>query len=511
MTSTATAAATAPASPPPGEHPGADGGPESSAHERYSSPLAERYASRAMLALWSPRERHGLWRQLWLALAEAQQELGVPIPDEALAQMRAQLDDVDFAAAAAYERRFRHDVMAHVHAFADAAPAARAFIHLGATSCYVTDNGDLILMRRGLALLRAKLVAVLAELARFARQWRDEPALGYTHLQPAQLVTVGKRAALWMQDLVLDLADLDHRIATLPFRGVKGTTGTQASFLALFDGDHERVRALDALVARKMGFARVLPITGQTYSRKLDAQLLSAVSGAAASAAKFASDVRMLQAFGEIEEPFETEQIGSSAMAYKRNPMRCERINALARFVLSLEPNANQTHSVQYFERTLDDSANRRLAIPEAFLATDAILVLYANVARGLEVHPARIRRRVADELPFMATEEIIVRAVRAGGDRQAVHEVIRVHSVAAARALKDGEVAHNDLLARLAGDPALAAFGLSIDELRGAIDPARFVGRAPRQVDEFLAEVVEPLLAEHGASSAAGHEEVRV
>ncbi len=480
-------------------------------HDRYSSPLAERYASRAMLALWSPRERHGLWRRLWLALAEAERELGVPIPDEAIAQMRAHLDDIDFAAVAEYERRFRHDVMAHVHAFADVAPAARPFIHLGATSCYVTDNGDLLLMRRGLEILRQKVLATLGDLARFARQWRDEPALGYTHLQPAQLVTVGKRAALWMQDLVLDLADLDHRIATLPFRGVKGTTGTQASFLSIFDGDHEKVRALDRRVTEKMGFAHAIPVTGQTYSRKVDAQVLSAVSGVATSAAKFASDLRMLQAFGEIEEPFEKEQIGSSAMAYKRNPMRCERINALARFVQSIEPNANQTHSVQYFERTLDDSANRRLAIPESFLATDAILVLYQNVAAGLEVHPARIRRRVDDELPFMATEEIIVRAVRAGGDRQAVHEVIRRHSVEAARALKDGGAARNDLLDRLAGDTEFTALGLSMEDLHAAVEPSRFVGRAPRQVDEFLVEVVEPLLAAAGAEAQGTREEVRV
>ncbi|MDF1501524.1 adenylosuccinate lyase [Roseisolibacter sp. H3M3-2] len=478
---------------------------------RYSSPLAERYASRAMLALWSPQERHGLWRRLWLALAEAERELGVDIPEAAVAQMRDHLDDIDFAAVAGYEKRFRHDVMAHVHAFADVAPEARRYIHLGATSCYVTDNGDLLLMRRGLEILRAKVLATLGALAAFARRWRDEPALGYTHLQPAQLVTVGKRAALWMQDLVLDLADLDHRIATLPFRGVKGTTGTQASFLSLFDGDHAKVRELDRRVTEKMGFAAAMPVTGQTYSRKVDAHVLSAVSGVAASAAKFASDLRMLQAFGEIEEPFEKEQIGSSAMAYKRNPMRCERINALARFVLSLETNANQTHAVQYFERTLDDSANRRLAIPESFLATDAILVLYGNVAAGLEVHPARIRRRVDDELPFMATEEIIVRAVRAGGDRQAVHEVIRRHSVESARALKDGGAARNDLLDRLAGDAEFTALGLSLDELRETLQPGRFVGRAPRQVDEFLEEVVQPLLDAHAAEASAAPEEVRV
>jgi adenylosuccinate lyase len=461
-------------------------------HDRYSSPLAERYASRAMLELWSPQMRHGLWRRLWLALAEAEQRLGVPIPDEALAQMRAHLDDIDFAAVAVYERRFRHDVMAHVHAFGDVAPAAHKFIHLGATSAFVTDNADLILMRRGLVLLRGKVVRVLRALAAFAREWRDEPTLGYTHLQPAQPTTVGKRATLWMQDLVLDLADLDHRIATLPCRGVKGTTGTQASFLEIFEGDHAKVRELDRLVTAAIGFPGSIPVSGQTYSRKLDAQVLGVVGGVSASAAKFSADVRMLQAFGEIEEPFERDQIGSSAMAYKRNPMRSERIASLARFVASLEPNANQTHGVQFFERTLDDSANRRLVIPESFLATDAILGLMENVASGLEVHPARIRRRLMDELPFMATEELIVKAVRSGGNRQEAHERIRRYSIDAARAIKDG-APRNDLLDRIAADDA---FGMTRDELEATMDPHRFVGRAPQQVDEFLAEVVEPLLA---------------
>ena len=460
-----------------------------------------------MLENWSARTRHGLWRRLWLALAEAQKSLGVPIPDEAIRELRAHLDDIDFDAVAAFERRFRHDVMAHVHALGEVAPAARPFIHLGATSAYVTDNADLILMRRGMELLRGKVIGILRALAAFARQWREEPALGYTHLQPAQLTTVGKRATLWMQDLALDLADLDHRIATLPFRGVKGTTGTQASFLELFDGDHERVRKLDQLVTAAMDFPRSLPVTGQTYSRKLDAQVLSVVSGVAASAAKFAGDVRVLQSFGELEEPFESEQIGSSAMAYKRNPMRAERISSLARFVITLDSNANHTHSAQFFERTLDDSANRRLVIPEAFLAADAILILMANVASGFEVHPARIRRRVEDELPFMATEELIVRAVRSGGDRQAAHETIRRHSIAAARALKDGGAAANDLLERLAGD---AEFGLTLAELKSALDPARFTGRAARQVDEFLEETIEPLLAK-GDAHVSEVEEPRV
>jgi adenylosuccinate lyase len=475
-------------------------------HDRYSSPLSERYASRAMLELWSPQTRHGLWRQLWLALAEAEQQLGVPIPDDAIAQMRAHLHDIDFEKVAVYERRFRHDVMAHVHAFGDVAPAAHKFIHLGATSAFVTDNADLIIMRRGLTLLRGRVLRVLRVLAAFAREWRAEPTLGYTHLQPAQPTTVGKRATLWMQDLVLDLADLDHRIATLPCRGVKGTTGTQASFLEIFEGDHAKVRELDRLVTASIGFTHSIPVSGQTYSRKLDAHVLNAVSGVAASAAKFSADIRMLQAFGEIEEPFETNQIGSSAMAYKRNPMRSERIASLARFVGSLEPNANQTHAVQFFERTLDDSANRRLSIPESFLATDAILSLMENIASGLEVHPARIRRRLMDELPFMATEELIVRAVRAGGDRQDAHERIRGYSIAAARALKDG-ASHNDLLDRIAADDA---FPIGREELEAAMDPSRYVGRAPEQVDEFLSEVVEPLLAHVGADEPA-HEEVRV
>ena len=476
------------------------------AHDRYSSPLAERYASRAMLELWSPQKRHGLWRRLWLALAEAEQQLGVPIPDEAITQLRAHVDDIDFEAVAVYERRFRHDVMAHIHAYGDAAPAAHKFIHLGATSAFVTDNADLILMRHGLQLLRGKVLRVIRALAAFAREWRALPTLGYTHLQPAQPTTVGKRATLWIQDLVLDLADLDHRIATLPCRGVKGTTGTQASFLEIFEGDHAKVRELDRLVSAAIGFAHSIPVSGQTYSRKLDAQVLGAVSGVAASAAKFSADVCMLQAFGEIEEPFEAEQIGSSAMAYKRNPMRSERIASLARFVGTLEPNANQTHSVQFFERTLDDSANRRLAIPESFLATDAILGLMENVASGLEVHPARIRRRLDDELPFMATEELIVRAVRAGGNRQEVHERIRQHSIASARALKDG-AARNDLLDRIAAD---TAFAVSRDELESAMDAKRFVGRAPEQVDEFLAEIVEPLLAA-GSADEPVLDEVRV
>jgi adenylosuccinate lyase len=469
-----------------------------STHARYSSPLSERYASKAMLELWSPQRRHRTWRELWLALAEAQRELGVRderghavITDEGISQMRAHLDDIDFAMAAELERRVRHDVMAHVETFAAAAPAARAFIHLGATSAFVTDNADLVLMREGLTLLRAKLIAVLRALAAFARTWSSEPTLAYTHLQPAQLTTVGKRATLWMQDLVLDLADLDHRVATLPLRGVKGTTGTQASFLELFRGDHDAVRALERKVVTRMGFTHVLPVTGQTYTRKLDAHVLGVVAGISASAAKFASDIRLLQSYGEMEEPFESEQIGSSAMAYKRNPMRSERINSLARFVMTLEENANLTHSVQFFERTLDDSANRRLVIPEMFLATDAILLLMENIAAGLEVHPARIGQRIATELPFMATEKLIVRMVAAGGDRQHAHAIIRRHSLEAGRALKDGAL-RNDLLERLIADPE---FTLSPADMGDLVAAEKFTGRSPEQVMDFLREIVDPIV----------------
>jgi adenylosuccinate lyase len=456
----------------------------------YSSPLAERYASGEMLALWSPHRRHATWRRIWLALARAEYELGADIPQAALSEMREHLDDIDFARVAEYERQTRHDVMAHVRAFGDVAPAARPYIHYGATSADITDNADLVLMRDGLRLLRGRLVRTMGALTRFAREWREEPTLGYTHLQPAQPTTVGKRATLWIEDLVLDFHELEYVDRSLPFRGIKGTTGTQASFLRLFDGDHDKVKKLDELVTRDMGFTKALPVTGQTYTRKLDAKVLGVLAGIAASAAKFSGDIRMLQAFGEIEEPFEREQVGSSAMAYKRNPMRSERIASLARFVLSLEPNANQTHSVQYFERTLDDSANRRLVIPEAFLATDAVLILMLNIVRGLQVHPARIRRRLEDEIPFMATEEIIVAAVKAGGDRQDAHEIIRKHSMEARAQVTNGQ--RNDLLDRLVADKASGVTKQMAAELG---DPRRFIGRAPEQVDEFLANVVQPLL----------------
>ena len=457
----------------------------------YTSPLSTRYASPAMQALWSERRRIGLWRRLWLALLEAEQELGLDIPDRALAELRDHLDDADLDRAAEHEKRLRHDVMAHVHHLGEQAPAARPFIHLGATSAYVTDNTDLLLMREGLQLLLGRIAAVVVALSKLARRYRELPCLAYTHFQPAQLTTVGKRVTLWMQEFLLDAEELLHRLDTLQFRGVKGTTGTQASFLDLFDGAHEKVRELDARVARKMGFAKVFPVTGQTYTRKLDAQVLAALSGIAASSAKFATDLRLLQHEGEMLEPFESAQVGSSAMAYKRNPMRAERITSLARFVIELEGNAWHTAAAQWLERTLDDSANRRLVIPEAFLASDAILVLATNVAAGLEVREAVIARHVAVQLPFLATERLLMRGVKAGGDRQRLHEVIRTHSLAVAQAAERG--VENDLLDRLARDPAFHALKVAVraEEL----DPAGYVGRAPRQVDEFLEQVVPPVL----------------
>ena len=467
----------------------------------WTSPLGTRYASPAMQRLFGAQRRIGLWRRLWLALAEAQREVGITISDEALAAMRAHLDDIDFARAAAFEARFRHDVMAHVHTFGEAAPAARPFIHLGATSAYVTDNADLILLRDAFQLVQARIGNVLRALRSFAARYRAMPTLAYTHLQPAQLTTVGKRATLWMQDLVSDVADLDHRIDTLAFLGVKGTTGTQASFLDLLGGDHAKVRRLDRLVAERMGFDRVLPVSGQTYPRKTDAQALTALAGVAQSASKMAADLRILQHLGEVLEPFGSEQIGSSAMAYKRNPMRAERIASLARFAMHLPANAEETAAQQWFERTLDDSANRRLVIPEAFLSVDALLVLAEDVAQGLEVRDGVVRRHVLRELPFMVTERCLMLGVQAGGDRQTLHEVIRRHSMDVARAVtEDG--APNDLIQRLAGDPAFARAGLA--RVAQELDPQRYVGRSPEQVDEFLHDVVDPLLARLPKAPAA-------
>jgi adenylosuccinate lyase len=460
--------------------------------EGYRSPLGTRYASPAMQALWGEPRRIGLWRRLWLALAESQRELGLPIPELALSEMRAHLDDVDLPVAARYERRFRHDVMAHIHAFADQAPAARPYIHLGATSAFVTDNADLLIMREGLRLLLGRLLAVLAALETFARRHAALPCLAYTHFQPAQLTTVGKRATLWMQDFAADVEDICHRIETLRFRGCKGTTGTQASFLELFAGDDGKVRELDRLVTTRMGFGRSFTVTGQTYPRKADSVVLDVLSGVAQSAAKLASDLRLLQHEGELLEPFEAEQIGSSAMAYKRNPMRAERITGLARFVLSLQANGAHTAANQWLERTLDDSANRRLTLPEAFLATDAILILATNIAAGLEVREPVIAAHVAAQMPFMATERWLMLAVAAGGDRQALHEVIRQHSLVVADLVSRG--CDNDLLERLAADPCFQC--VPAGALKAELDPSRYTGRSAAQVEEFLVEYLEPLLA---------------
>ncbi len=460
-----------------------------SEHATYDNPLVDRYASAEMGRLWGPQRKFSTWRRLWVALAEAEAELGLPITPAQIAQLRAKVDDIDFEAAAGHERRLRHDVMAHVHAYGDVCPDARGIIHWGATSCYVTDNTDLILMRESLEQVRDRLVAVVRRLADFARKHRRLACLAYTHLQPAQPTTVGKRACLWAYDLVQDLAELEHRLASLKARGVKGTTGTQASFLELFHGDHAKVRELERRVAAKMGFAEVYPVTGQTYSRKVDSQVLDVLSGIAQSASKAATDLRLLQSQKEVEEPFETQQIGSSAMAYKRNPMRAERICGLARFVLSLQSSTAMTAATQWMERTLDDSANRRLVIPQAFLAIDAIGLLYENVAAGLVVYPKVIERHLQDELPFMATENLLMAAVAAGGDRQQLHERIRLHSQAAAAVVKQQGQA-NDLLARLAGDPAFAGVNVA-----AMLEPLNFVGRAPEQVDEFLETVVAPIL----------------
>ena len=462
-------------------------------HTQYDNPLIARYASAPMSELWSPQRKFSTWRRLWVALAEAEAELGLPIRAEQIAELKQHVDDIDFAAAERHERRLRHDVMAHVYAYGDVCPTARPIIHLGATSCYVTDNTDLMLLRAGLEMVRERLLAVIDGLAKFARQHRALPCLAFTHFQPAQPTTVGKRACLWAYDFVLDLAEIEFRLANLKAHGSKGTTGTQASFLALVDGDHAKVRRLDELICRKIGFAESYAVTGQTYPRKIDSQVLAVLSGISQSAHKMATDLRLLAHRKEVEEPFEKEQIGSSAMAYKRNPMRSERICSLARFVMSLESSAAATAAVQWLERTLDDSANRRLVLPQSFLATDAVLILCQNVTNGLVVYPRVIGANLQAELPFMATENILMAAVAAGGDRQDLHERIRQHSLAAAAVVKN-EGGRNDLMDRVAADPAFAKVDLTC-----VLDPAQFVGRAPQQVDEFLAELIEPIRAKYG------------
>lgn len=462
-------------------------------HETYENPLIARYASRQMATLWGDQKKFSTWRRLWIALAEAEAELGLPITAAQIDQLRQHVDAIDFDAAANYERTLRHDVMAHVHAYGDQCPDARGIIHLGATSNFVVDNTDLLLIRESLELLRSRLMGVIGALADFAQKYRDLPTLGFTHLQPAQPTTVGKRATLWAYDLVLDLIEVEHRLAQLAARSTKGTTGTQASFVELFQGDLDKVAQLERLVAQKMGFDHSYAVTGQTYPRKVDHQVLQTLSGIAASCHKAGTDLRILAHRKELEEPFEANQIGSSAMAYKRNPMRCERMCGLARFAMSLDSSAGATHATQWMERTLDDSAHRRLVLPQAFLAVDAVLSIYHNVASGLVVYPKVIARHLGEELPFMVTENILMQGVALGGDRQELHERIRQHSQAAATKVKQqGE--SNDLLERLQGDPAFAGI-----DLQQVADPAGLVGCAPQQVDKFLAEVVQPLREKYG------------
>ncbi len=462
--------------------------------DTYETPLASRYASRAMLELFSPDTKFRTWRKLWLALAKSERALGLPITDAQIAQMEANLTNIDYERAAHWEKKLRHDVMAHIHAWGEQCPDAMPVIHLGATSCYVGDNTDIILMREGLRLIRDGVIRVLRALAVFADEYKSLPTLGFTHFQPAQPVTVGKRAALWMQELLLDLDELEHRIGGLRLRGAKGTTGTQASFLELFDGNHAKVEELERLVCAEMGFDGAYAVTGQTYSRKVDASVLSTLSGVAQSAHKFACDIRLLSHLKELEEPFESAQVGSSAMPYKRNPMRSERICSLARLVAGYEQYAAQTASTQWFERTLDDSAGKRVAVPEAFLTTDAILGIYLNVASGLRVYPRVIEKRLREELPFMATENIMMDAVRRGGDRQELHERIRVHSIEAGRSVKEDGLA-NDLLNRIAGDPV---FGMTQEVLEKLLVPELYIGRCPEQVESFLRKQIAPALEKY-------------
>ncbi|MHC4960144.1 MAG: adenylosuccinate lyase [Planctomycetota bacterium] len=460
--------------------------------DSYVSPLSGRYASVAMKRIWSPLHVARQWRHLWLYLAEAEKELGLPIEESQLASMREHLDDVDLDDIRTRESELRHDVMAHLHSFGALCPDAKPILHLGATSAFIQDNADLMLIRDGLLLVRAGLVNVLDALARFAREYKDLPTLGYTHFQTAQPTTVGKRAALWAQDFLLDLQDVEHAIENLPFRGVKGTTGTQASFLTLFLDDGAQVRELDRLVTEKAGFSRSIGVSGQTITRKIDGRVARALVGVAESASKFGNDIRLLQHLGEIEEPFRKKQIGSSAMPYKRNPMRCERLCAISRFVIAAGANPSYTAATQWLERTLDDSANRRLALPELFLGVDALLQLMLDVAGGLVVHPKVVEKNLRRELPFLATETLLMDLVKAGGDRQELHELIRVHARAAADRIKEGE--DNDLFARLAADPAFAAVK---DRLDPDADLSGYTGRAGQQVEEFLAAEVDPVLAE--------------
>lgn len=471
----------------------------------YDNPLITRYASREMSQLWGPQKKFSTWRRLWLFLARAERQLGLPITNEQIAELEANLDNIDFNAAAAHEKRLRHDVMAHVHTLGDLCPNARPIIHLGATSCYVTDNTDLILIRESLDLVQSRLVRVIRDLARFASSNRSQPCLGFTHLQPAQPTTIGKRACLWLFDLVQDLEALHWRRSRLAARGVKGTTGTQASFLKLFNDDHAKVRELDRLVSQAMGFDEAYPVTGQTYSRKIDVEVIDALAGLAQTAHKLATDLRILASRKEVEEPFEKEQIGSSAMAYKRNPMRSERICSLSRYLISLQSSAAHTFANQWLERTLDDSANRRISLPQAFLTADAILLLLQNVVNGLVVYPKVLERHLLEELPFMATENIMMAAVEKGGDRQHLHEKIRQHSQAAGHRVKV-EGLDNNLLELLKNDPDFAKV-----DFDSVLEIGSFVGRAPEQVDEFLREYLEPRLQAIPAIGSVAEAEIRV
>ena len=473
----------------------------------YENPLNSRYASQEMSHLFSPDYKFRTWRKLWIALAEAEQELGLDITDEQIAQMKQYQDDINYDVAQAREKEVRHDVMSHVYAFGVQVPKAMPIIHLGATSCYVGDNTDIIIMTEGMKVIRKRLVNVIRELAKFADQYKDMPTLAFTHFQPAQPTTVGKRASLWLQDLMMDLARLEEQIGKAKLLGSKGTTGTQASFLELFDGDMEKVKQLDGIIAKKMGFSSCFAVSGQTYPRKLDSQVLNVLAEVAQSAYKFSNDIRLLQHLKEIEEPFEKSQIGSSAMPYKRNPMRSERMGSLARYVITAALNPAITASTQWFERTLDDSANKRISVPEAFLALDAVLILYRNVVDGLVVYPKVIEKHLMAELPFMATENIMMDAVKRGGNRQELHEKIRVHSMAAGRVVKE-EGGKNDLLERIAADPA---FGVTLEELEKLMDGRNYVGCAPEQTASFLKKEVAPVLEKYQDLLENEGEEIRV
>ncbi|MBQ2642573.1 MAG: adenylosuccinate lyase [Eubacterium sp.] len=462
--------------------------------DRYTTPLGERYASKEMQYIFSPDKKFKTWRKLWIALAESEKELGLNVTQEQIDELKANAEDINYDVAKAKEKEVRHDVMAHVHAYGQQCPKAKGIIHWGATSCYVGDNTDIILMTEGLKLIRKKLLNVMNELAKFADKYKSLPTLGFTHFQPAQPTTVGKRATLWLMELKLDLDDVDYMINHMMLLGCKGTTGTQASFLELFEGDHEKVKELDKKIAEKMGYDKYFPVSGQTYSRKMDTRVLNVLSGIAASAHKFSNDIRLLQHLKEIEEPFEKNQIGSSAMAYKRNPMRSERIASLSRYVMTVNMNPAITSATQWFERTLDDSANKRISVPEAFLAVDGILDLYMNVVDGLVVYDKVITKRLMSELPFMATENIMMDAVKKGGDRQELHERIRQLSMQAGANVKERGL-DNNLLELIAADPV---FNLSVEELEETMDPAKYVGRSPEQVEEFLNDVINPILEEN-------------